>query len=411
MLEQHVQPAITRQRLRSGPASRHIDDFAAWLNNKGYEGRSLFRMLQSFAAWTDWLVETDGASENFAVGLRKCTEYVTSLPRVRYRFGPNRQSLNVARLFLSFLREHGILLDEAVDPCTDRFPILQDFRSWMSEHRGVTVTTLDKYQRVLSEFLAVAGTDPHAYRADVLRNFVLNMAERRGAESARLGGTALRSFVRFLGVTGQCAAGLEYALPPFRAWKSSSIPRFLPSNEVNQIIASCPRDKVGIRDKAILLLLARLALRAGDVVRLRIIDIDWAKGHISVSGKGRREDLLPLPREIGAALLRYLKSSRPPSRAAELFLTVPPPFRRLSYQAVGGIVHRAIVRANVISPFNGAHVLRHSSATSMLAEGASLASIGSVLRHRSPRTTARYAKVDIALLSTIAQPWPEVASC
>jgi integrase/recombinase XerD len=151
--------------------------------------------------------------------------------------------------------------------------------------------------------------------------------------------------------------------------------------------------------------------RGGDVVRLRLTDIDWENGKIKVCGKGRRHELLPLPQQVGKAILRYLKKSRPTCRASELFVTVPPPYRKLSYQAVGGIVRRAIDRAGVSSPACGAHVLRYSAATTMLRQGASLASIGSVLRHRSPQTTTRYAKVDIGMLSTIAQSWPGVASC
>jgi len=150
---------------------------------------------------------------------------------------------------------------------------------------------------------------------------------------------------------------------------------------------------------------------AGDVVRLRLTDVDWTNGTIRVCGKGRRHDLLPLPQEVGRAALRYLQESRPASRAPELFVTVLPPFRKLSYQAVGGVVRSALDRAGVSSPVRGAHLLRHSAATMMLRQGASLANIGSVLRHRSPQTTARYAKVDIGMLSTIAQPWPGVASC
>jgi site-specific recombinase XerD len=166
-----------------------------------------------------------------------------------------------------------------------------------------------------------------------------------------------------------------------------------------------------LRDRAIILLLARLGLRSGDVVKLRLTDVDWNNGTIKVCGKGRRHDLLPLPQEVGTVVLQFLQKSRPASRAPEMFVTVLPPFRRLSYQRVGGIVRGALERAGVSTPVRGAHVLRHSAATTMLRQGASLASIGSVLRHRSPQTTARYAKVDLGMLSTIAQPWPGVASC
>jgi len=234
-------------------------------------------------------------------------------------------------------------------------------------------------------------------------------ALRHGASHTKLGLTALRSFLRFLGATGRCVPGRDHALPAYTSQNRSSIPRFLASEDVDRTIASCLTDGAGLRDRAIILLLARLGLRGGDIVRLRLSEIDWSNGRITVCGKGRRHEFLPLPQEVGTAILDYLKQNRPNCRAAEVFVTVMPPFRKLSYQAVSGVVRRALVRAGVNSPVCGAHVLRHSAATTMLQQGVSLASIGSVLRHRSPRTTTHYAKVDITLLATIAQPWPGVA--
>jgi integrase len=161
----------------------------------------------------------------------------------------------------------------------------------------------------------------------------------------------------------------------------------------------------------VLLLLARLGLRAGEVARLRFDDIDWDQGQITVSGKARRQEKLPLPQDVGDALLHYLRQSRPPLRTPEVFTTVLAPIRPLTRAAVTHVVRAALRRAGIKAPINGAHVLRHSAATTMLRQGASLAGIGAVLRHRSPRTTAHYAKVDFGLLSEIAQPWPGVASC
>ena len=412
MLEDHVSARITRKRLKSGPAANHVDDFSDWLHARGYKKRSLFRMLQSFAGWTDWLTKTGRTAEDFAEGLQECTKHFTSAPHIPYERGPRRESLSVARLFLRFLGERGLLPQIAgADSLACSAPLLQEFHSWMLEQRGVTRVTLDVYRRVLEEFIATVGSDPHAYSPQLLREFVLTRGARHGSSYAKLGATAVRSYLRFLGATGRCKSGLEYALPAYASRKLSSIPKYLASEDVDRVIASCSTDGTGLRDKAIILLLARLGLRSGDVVKLRLTDVDWTNGTIKVCGKGRRHDLLPLPQEVGTAVLRYLQKSRPASRAPEMFVTVLPPFRRLSYQRVGGIVREALERAGVSSPVRGAHVLRHSAATTMLRQGASLASIGSVLRHRSPQTTARYAKVDIGMLSTIAQPWPGVASC
>jgi len=412
MLEDYVSARITRKRLNSGPAANHIDDFSDWLHARGYQKRCLFRMLQSFAGWTDWLTKTGRTAEDFAEGLQECTKHFTSAPHIPYERGPRRESLSVARHFLLFLGERGILPQVAgADSHACSAPLLQEFDSWMLEQRGVTQVTLDVYRRVLEEFIATVGSDPHAYGPELLREFVLTRGARHGSSYAKLGATAVRSYLRFLGATGRCKSGLEYALPAYASRKLSSIPKYLASEDVDRAIDSCSSDGTGLRDKAIILLLARLGLRSGDVAKLRLTDVDWTNGTIKVCGKGRRHDLLPLTQEVGTSVLRYLQESRPAFRAPEMFVTVLPPFRRLSYQRVGGIVRGALERAGVSSLVRGAHVLRHSAATTMLQQGASLANIGSVLRHRSPQTTARYAKVDIGMLSKIAQPWPGVTSC
>jgi site-specific recombinase XerD len=177
------------------------------------------------------------------------------------------------------------------------------------------------------------------------------------------------------------------------------------------VINSCGGHSFELRDRAVLLLLARLGLRAGEVAQLKFSDIDWRSGEIRICGKNRRPELLPLPQEVGNALLVYVKEGRPPLQIREVFTTVLAPFHALTRAAVTHIVRAALLRADIKAPINGAHVLRHSAATAMLRQGASLAGVGAVLRHRSPATTAHYAKVDFGLLSEIAQPWPEVSSC
>jgi site-specific recombinase XerD len=204
---------------------------------------------------------------------------------------------------------------------------------------------------------------------------------------------------------------LEHAIPGFASWQLSSVPRFLAAEEVERVISSCSGDAFGVRDRAVLLLLARLGLRASEVASLKFADIDWSNGGITVCGKGRRQELLPLPQEVGNAILLYLKQGRPSLQAPEVFTMVRAPLRVLTRAAVTHIVRSALRRSGIKAPINGAHVLRHSAATTMLRQGVSLAGVGAVLRHRSPMMTAHYAKVDFGLLSEIAQPWPEVPSC
>lgn len=412
MLEAHLKSAVTRRRLRAGPAADHIDGFADWLHRHGYRPVTIDTTLRSLAGWTDWMREGGFTAHGLLAGFQSCRAELEARRRVRYSRGPNKNSLAAAALFIRFLREQGALPPPAARSSpTDVWPVIGAFRSWMRRHRGLTETSLDVYQAILVELLAACGSDPHLYTAEVLRNFVLERARRHGLARAKTVVVAVRALLRFLGATGQCPPGMQHAIPGFASWQLTTVPRFLVAEDVERVIASCPADANGLRDEAVLLLLARLGLRAGEVARLKFADVDWTHGQITVSGKGRRQERLPLPQEVGAALLRYLRRGRPPLQATEVFTSVVAPRRPLTRAAVTHIVRAALRRAGITAPINGAHVLRHSAATAMLRHGASLAGIGAVLRHRSPRTTAHYAKVDFGLLSEIAQPWPAVPSC
>jgi site-specific recombinase XerD len=221
-------------------------------------------------------------------------------------------------------------------------------------------------------------------------------------------------FLRFLISEGKCVETLYAAIPALAHWRLSSMPQYLLQEDVEQIIGSCdPRTPVGRRDRAMLLLLARLGLRAGDILGLRLGDIDWKEAAIRVCGKGHLETRLPLTQEVGEAVVDYLRAGRPQTDTDVLFIRAYAPFRAFASQiAISAIVIRAMRRAGVVCPSRGAaHVLRHSLATAMLRHGASLQEIATVLRHRSIETTEIYAKVNVTALQQIAQPWPEVQPC
>jgi integrase/recombinase XerD len=412
MLETHLKSPVTRRRLRTGPAADHIDAFADWLHLQGYKPTSIDLLLRSLAGWTDWMLAAGFTAQDLLAGFEACKEALAQGPRVPFSRGPNQDSLTAASVFIRFLQYRGALPLPAAPPSdTDRWPLLGDFRSWMRTHRGLTETTLDVYQGILAGLLDTLGDGVGAYSAEALRAFVLERARPHGIWRAKSIVVAVRSFLRFLAVTGRCPAGLEHALPGFASWQLASVPRFLSPQDLERVIGSCDGSPFELRDRAVLLLLARLGLRASEVAQLKFADIDWRQGSLTVCGKGRRQASLPLPQEVGDAIVLYLKQGRPSLRVAEVFTSVVAPVRPLSRAAVTHIVRSALRRAGIKAPVNGAHLLRHSAATAMLRQGASLASVGAVLRHRSPSTTAHYAKVDFALLSEVAQPWPEVPSC
>ena len=197
-------------------------------------------------------------------------------------------------------------------------------------------------------------------------------------------------------------------------WQLSVLPRYLVAEDVARLIAACDRHRPqGLRDRAILLLLARLGLRGGDIIALRLADIDWTKATLRVCGKARQDLHLPLCQEVGDALLDYLAQARPAVALAHVFLCLQAPYRPFASSAsVADIVRTALTRAGIVDPpSRGAHLLRHSAATGMLRAGVAPATIAAVLRHRSVDMTAYYAKVDSTLLNQVVQPWPEDASC
>jgi integrase/recombinase XerD len=395
--------------LREGLYGEHLDKFSGELFHSRYANITARRHLRSaehFAGWANsnrialpqW---DDRTLERFARHLR-CR-------RCSYGHNEPESQLTGASLFLRYLRAHGLVSDTPRDRDTDP-AVLVSFRSWMREQRGTLDATLGNYDIPLQRLLRYVGEDLNLLSARVLRQWFLRYCEGRSHAVIKHGATALRMFVRFLTAHSRCPMGLEAAIPLVPHWRLSSLPHYLQAEDVERIIASCDQTTtVGKRNRAILLLLARLGLRAGDIVQLRLCDIDWESAQIQVCGKSRRQTRLPLTQEVGNAIVAYLRDARPQTSDNHLFVCCRAPFRAFgSHHAVSAIAHEAIRRAGVVPACRGAaHLLRHSVATSLLRQGASLEEISTLLRHRSIRTTQIYAKVDVAALHQIAQSWPE----
>jgi site-specific recombinase XerD len=227
-------------------------------------------------------------------------------------------------------------------------------------------------------------------------------------KSAQYMGTALRSFLRYLFMLGETTTDLALAIPMVRQWRLSGVPRHIPTQDVERLLRACDRASVtGRRDYAVLLLLARLGFRASEVITLELDDLRWREGEIIVRGKGLMRDRLPILPDVGEALALYLKKDRPTSSCRRVFLCRKAPHRGFSHPStVSTIVARALGRAGLAPAMRGAHLLRHSLATTMVRRGASLSEIGQVLRHRSPNTTEIYAKLNFGALQDVAMPWP-----
>ena len=415
MLTIYFKSPFTLERLRSGPSSPYLDGFAHKLYLAGYSQRvaqNYLRVAAHLGVWGQVNGSPIGSLNKDSLASFQHHLPSSCCPKSNGARGPN--VFFRAMQFLEYLRQAGVvssISDEHTDSVSPQ--LVTAFFDWMQQHRGASQSTCRTYGRVVVDLLQTLGDDPSRFTATELQVFAFDRAGRHGRSAANTVAKALRMFLRYLIATGQCSSYLLAAIPTFAHWRLSSMPRYLPAADVERIIEACDSSTLlGARDRAILLLLARLALRAGDIVVLQLTDINWVEASFRFTGKGRREARLPLTQEVGDAILTYLqlRGTRPGVDA--LFLPTHAPMDRpLSSVAVSTIVARAIKRAGVVAPSKGAHLLRHSAATEMLRQGLPLQDIGAVLRHRSVDTTAHYAKVDLTLLREITQPWPEVTSC
>jgi integrase len=274
--------------------------------------------------------------------------------------------------------------------------------------QATAVNYLPFIDQLLSERFDGGRLNLSQLRAPDVTSFVQRHARDFSPGRGKLLVTALRSFLRHLRHQGKIQTDLAACVPAVAWWSFATMPKFLPASDVQKVLKDCDRQTaIGRRNYAILLLLARLGLRAGEVVSLNLEEIDWDHGHVTVRAKGGRWSQLPLPAEVGEAIAVYLRQDRPRGSCRRVFLRHRAPFVGLANSmAISSLVMRALKSAGVDSERKGAHLFRHGLATEMLRQGASLDEIGDLLRHQSPNTTAIYTKVDLVALRPLALPWP-----
>lgn len=289
-----------------------------------------------------------------------------------------------------------------------------EYTSYLRDERGLAPTTIEVYAGAVRRFLTSIGgqceLELASVRATDITDYIRRLAPKdRTFSAAKDMVTSLRSFFRFAQYRGFIKADLAAAVPSVPGWSMISIPKAMPADCVRKLLDESKtwHTPAGLRNRAILLLLARLGLRAIEVTRLDLDDIDWRQGWLRVHGKGRQERPLPLPYDVGEAIASYLKGGRPQSTSRLVFLRSRAPYDGLKVGGdVGQIVRRAIRRAGIKLDVTGSHQLRHALAVDMLRQGLSLTEIGQMLRHRSPEATRKYAKVDLEGLREVALPWP-----
>jgi site-specific recombinase XerD len=288
--------------------------------------------------------------------------------------------------------------------------LIARYRRYLLQERGLSPrSSVPHYVAVASRFVAhVPAPTPgelEALTAAAVTGFILSVIQRRSVGEAKAVSTRLRSFLRYLELEGLTRPGLLAAVPSVAGWQLTGLPRAVSVADVERLLDSCDhRRPAGSRDFAILTVLARLGLRAGEVAALCLGDIDWRAGEIAVHGKAGRQDRLPLTQDVGEAVAEWLQDGRPRCASAAVFTRVLAPYRGLSDRAVSGVVRKACARAGL--PPMGSHRLRHTVATHTLRAGGTLTEVGQLLRQRSLAATSIYAKVDQGALSAVARPWP-----
>jgi integrase/recombinase XerD len=404
-----VNDQVVLSRAPEGPLAAHLDAFAQSLSAQGYSLDSMHRQVLLAACFSHWL-------RRQGVAVRQIrSDHPPRYLRVRHRrVRPARGDAAALSHLLDFLRGDGVIPAEkmAVPRRTPAERCADEYAQYLREARDLAKATIVNYVPFIQGFLRNRfGTGrvvlSRLSASDVVR-CVRRQAPLLHRKRAKLLTSALRSFLRFARYRGAVTLDLAAVVPAVANWSMPSIPRAIGADQVRQLLASLDRrTAMGRRDYAIVLLLARLGLRAGEVAFLELDDLDWEAGQVSVRGKRGHRTALPLPVDVGQALTAYLRRGRPRSTSRRVFLRDKAPVRGfLSQCAIGSVIRHALQRAGITAPTTGAHQFRHALATDMLRRGASLTEIGEILRHRSPQTTTIYAKVDLKALRTLALPWP-----
>jgi site-specific recombinase XerD len=394
--------------LRQGPLAHYLDIFASQLSAEGYGGEAGRRQLRLIGEFSWWLkknrIQVEQISE---IQTEKFLSYVR-----RKRPLKSTDPAAMKRLLSILLQERVIPVEPMTTEPNSAERVASEFGEYLLKERGLTRSTVFHYGQFVNRFLTARFGDGRVALSELAQrdvvDFVRTQSKSLGHKRAKLMTSALRSFLRFAHYKGALESELAPAVPRVIGWSLSDVPKALPVKHVAQILEVCDRGNPrGRRDFAIVLLLSRLGLRAGEVAALTLDDIDWQEGSISICGKGGQTSKLPLPTDVGEAISEYIRNGRPQTISRSLFFTVKAPIVPLQRQeTVGHIVARLLTRAGIDTPRKGAHQLRHTLATEMLQQGLSLEEVGELLRHHSAQSTMIYAKVDLLSLKKLALSWP-----
>lgn len=391
-------------RRRPGLLGPHVEGYRGWLLALGYTPATVRNMLKELGQVGCWLASEGLTAED--LDEIRGLEFRAFRRQAGYRrvLGPR-----ALVLLLTYLREVGAT-PEALPSKAPLDELLRRYHRWMVEERGLAATTIIRYDNTARRFLteqAMTGEvlHPQTLTGAVVNAFLLRECARVSSGSAKGRVAELRAVLRFLYLQGLTPMRLGSSVPPVGGWRLATVPPTISPEDVARLLDSCDRTTlIGRRDFAMMTVIARLGVRSIEVARLELEDLDWRTGELLIRGKGGRQDRLPLPTDVGQALVEYLTERPGITGVRRVFLTHRTPRGPIRADLVGDVVQRACQRAGV--GHVGPHRLRHALARELLRRGAGLMAIAQVLRHQDLATTALYAKVDLDTLRRVAQPWP-----
>jgi site-specific recombinase XerD len=397
----------------AGPLEPHLIVFIRSLIAQQYTASVVYIKALHAVAFDRWLAKRRVGLADLGEG--HLERYGHRRRRRQQRIRPETRRIEWCAVtqLLQFLRDQGVCPTVCVQT-TATEKLVASFQQHLQDQQGLATITIERYTTVASQFLdehfGDGAVDLRTLCANDGITFIQRQARRMQPPALKCVVNALRSFLRYAQYRGELATALAAAVPAVAAWATTpALPKAISPEHAQRAIDSCNLSTgTGLRDRAVLLLPARLGLRAHEIITLQLEDCDWDGGHLRVRSKCRREQLLPIPADVGAAIVAYLRHGRPQNTSRHLFLRSMAPIRGLmpGSDGIGTIVRYALKRAGVNAPHRGSHQFRHALAVRMLQSGASLTEIGEVLRHQSPQTTSIYARVDIGALRPLAQPWP-----
>jgi site-specific recombinase XerD len=406
-LEEHLNRSRLVRRLRAGPLGDWIDLYTDRLLRDGYHKDHAGSALHILILFSQWLA--DHGFDPHAINEHLVGRFL----KFQARRHPLRNGDRTAMTrLIAVLREAQVIAPRPPAVLDGADQILEGFRDYLERRRGLSPTSAEAYVYFVRPFMRATSITHVDHLAGLTPDDVIGYVEQHAHDgspaTAGIMCARVRSFLRYLHVEGLVETDLAACVPSIKKWRMTGLPTYLSAAQLQRVFQSCNRQTaVGRRDYAVLMLLAKLGLRAKEVATLTLDDIDWRAGNFRIQGKGRRAATMPLPPDIGVAIVAYLRDGRPASDSRKVFLRACPV--HAGFPTAGGIkdiARRALKRADISGlAHHGAHVLRHSLATELLRSGATLTQIGQVLRHQDHDTTRIYAKVDLASLRTLSLPW------